>query len=79
MNENILQKVILIKTETGVGDEIQLTNAFQSSIQVMELHLKAITMTSATYLNDSRLQSSLLDDDEFREDLVSYMKSYIQI
>jgi len=66
------------ETEAGVGGEIQLTDALQK----LDL-IYGVAFEGRTYDIGNRfewLKTSIefaLDDDEFRDNLVSYMKSYI--
>ena len=66
------------ETEPGVGGEIQLTDALQKLDSIY-----GVTFEGKTYDIGNRLEwlktsiEFALDDTEFRDDLVSYMKSYI--
>ena len=66
------------ETEPSVGGEIQLTDALQKLDSIY-----GVTFEGKTYDIGNRfewLKTSIefaLDDDEFSDDLVSYMKSYI--
>ena len=66
------------ETEPGVGSEIQLTDALQKLDSIY-----GVTFEGKTYDIGNRLEwlktsiEFALDDDEFRDDLVDYMKSYI--
>lgn len=66
------------ETEAGVGGEIQLTDALQKLDSIY-----GVAFEGRTYDISNRLEwlktsiEFALDDDEFRDDLVSYMKSYI--
>ena len=66
------------ETEPGVGGEIQLTDALQKLDSIY-----GVAFEGKTYDIGNRLEwlktsiEFALDDDEFRDDLVSYMKSYI--
>ena len=68
------------ETEPGVGGEIQLTDALQKLDSIY-----GVTFEGKTYDIGNRLEwlktsiEFALDDNEFREDLVDYMKSYIQM
>jgi UTP--glucose-1-phosphate uridylyltransferase len=68
----------LDETEAGYGGEIQLTDALQKLDSIY-----GVTFKGKTYDIGNRLEwlktsiEFALDDDEFRDDLVSYMKSYI--
>ena len=66
------------ETEPGVGGEIQLTDALQKLDSIYGVAFKGKTYDIGNRLE--WLKTSIefaLDDDEFRDDLVSYMKSYI--
>lgn len=66
------------ETEAGVGGEIQLTDALQKLDSIY-----GVTFDGKTYDIGNRfewLKTSIeyaLDDEEFKEDLVEYMKDYI--
>ena len=66
------------ETKAGVGDEIQLTDALQKLDSIY-----GVAFEGRTYDIGNRfewLKTSIefaLDDDEFRDDLVEYMKNYI--
>lgn len=66
------------ETEPGVGGEIQLTDALQKLDSIY-----GVTFEGKTYDIGNRLEwlktsiEFALDDDEFRDNLVDYMKSYI--
>ena len=66
------------ETEEGVGGEIQLTDALQKLDSIY-----GVAFEGSTYDIGNRLEwlktsiEFALDDDEFRDDLVSYMKSYL--
>ena len=66
------------ETEPGVGGEIQLTDALQKLDSIY-----GVTFEGKTYDIGNRLEwlktsiEFALDDTEFRDDLVDYMKSYI--
>ena len=66
------------ETEPGVGGEIQLTDALQKLDSIY-----GVTFEGKTYDIGNRLEwlktsiEFALDDDYFRDDLASYMKSYI--
>ena len=66
------------ETEPGVGGEIQLTDALQKLDSIY-----GVTFEGKTYDIGNRLEwlktsiEFALDDDEFREDLVEYLKNYI--
>ena len=66
------------ETEPGVGGEIQLTDALQKLDSIY-----GVTFEGKTYDIGNRLEwlktsiEFALDDAEFRDDLVGYMKSYI--
>ena len=66
------------ETEPGVGGEIQLTDALQKLDSIY-----GVTFEGKTYDIGNRLEwlktsiEFALDDAEFRDDLVEYMKSYI--
>lgn len=66
------------ETEPGVGGEIQLTDALQKLDSIY-----GVAFQGKTYDIGNRLEwlktsiEFAMDDDEFRDDLVSYMKSYI--
>lgn len=68
----------LDETEAGYGGEIQLTDALQKFDSIY-----GVTFKGKTYDIGNRLEwlktsiEFALDDDEFRDDLASYMKSYI--
>ena len=68
----------LDETEAGYGGEIQLTDALQKLDSIY-----GVTFNGKTYDIGNRLEwlktsiEFALDDDEFRDDLVGYMKSYI--
>ena len=68
----------LDETEAGYGGEIQLTDALQKLDSIY-----GVTFKGKTYDIGNRLEwlktsiEFALDDDEFRDDLTSYMKSYI--
>ena len=68
----------LDETEAGYGGEIQLTDALQKLDSIY-----GVTFNGKTYDIGNRLEwlktsiEFALDDDEFRDNLVSYMKSYI--
>ena len=66
------------ETEPGVGGEIQLTDALQKLDSIYGVAFKGKTYDIGNRLE--WLKTSIefaLDDDEFRDDLTSYMKSYI--
>ena len=68
----------LDETEAGYGGEIQLTDALQKLDSIYGVAFKGKTYDIGNRLE--WLKTSIefaLDDDEFRDDLVSYMKSYI--
>ena len=66
------------ETEPGVGGEIQLTDALQKLDSIY-----GVTFEGKTYDIGNRLEwlktsiEFALDDNEFKDDLVDYMKSYI--
>ena len=66
------------ETEPGIGSEIQLTDALQKLDSIY-----GVTFEGKTYDIGNRLEwlktsiEFALDDDEFRDDLVDYMKNYI--
>ncbi len=66
------------ETEPGVGGEIQLTDALQKLDSIY-----GVTFEGKTYDIGNRLEwlktsiEFALDDNEFKDDLVNYMKSYI--
>lgn len=66
------------ETEPGVGGEIQLTDALQKLDSIY-----GVTFEGKTYDIGNRLEwlktsiEFALDDNEFRDDLVSYMEGYI--
>lgn len=66
------------ETKPGVGGEIQLTDALQKLDSIY-----GVAFEGKTYDIGNRLEwlktsiEFALDDDEFKDDLVSYMKSYI--
>ena len=66
------------ETEPGVGGEIQLTDALQKLDSIY-----GVTFEGKTYDIGNRLEwlktsiEFALDDDEFKDDLIDYMKSYI--
>ena len=66
------------ETEPGVGGEIQLTDALQKLDSIY-----GVTFEGKTYDIGNRLEwlktsiEFALDDAEFRDNLVNYMKSYI--
>ena len=66
------------ETEPGVGGEIQLTDALQKLDSIY-----GVTFEGKTYDIGNRLEwlktsiEFALDDNEFRDDLVEYMKNYI--
>ena len=66
------------ETEAGVGGEIQLTDALQKLDSIY-----GVTFEGKTYDIGNRLEwlktsiEFALDDDEFKNDLVGYMESYI--
>lgn len=66
------------ETEPGVGGEIQLTDALQKLDSIY-----GVTFQGKTYDIGNRLEwlktsiEFALDDEEFKDDLVNYMKSYI--
>jgi len=68
----------LDETEAGYGGEIQLTDALQKLDSIY-----GVTFKGKTYDIGNRLEwlktsiEFALDDDEFRDDLVKYMKNYI--
>ena len=68
------------ETKPGVGGEIQLTDALQKLDSIY-----GVTFEGKTYDIGNRLEwlktsiEFALDDDEFRDDLVSYMKSHIRM
>ena len=76
LTQDIFDKID--EAETGVGGEIQLTDALQRLDSIY-----GVAFEGKTYDIGNRfewLKTSIefaLDDDEFRDDLVSYMKSYI--
>ena len=66
------------ETETGVGGEIQLTDALSRLDSIYGVTFKGKTYDIGNRLE--QLKTSIefaLDDDEFRDDLIDYMKSYI--
>ena len=66
------------ETEPGVGGEIQLTDALQKLDSIYGVTFKGKTYDIANRLE--WLKTSIefaLDDKEFRDDLVEYMKNYI--
>ena len=66
------------ETEPGVGGEIQLTDALQKLDSIYGVTFKGKTYDIANRLE--WLKTSIefaLDDNEFRDDLVEYMKNYI--
>lgn len=66
------------ETEPGVGGEIQLTDALQKLDSIYGVTFKGKTYDIANRLE--WLKTSIefaLDDNEFRDDLVKYMKNYI--
>ena len=68
----------LSETQAGYGGEIQLTDALQKLDSIY-----GVRFEGKTYDIGNRfewLKTSIefaLDDDEFRDDLIDYMKSYI--
>ena len=68
------------ETEAGFGGEIQLTDALQKLDSIY-----GVTFEGKTYDIGNRLEwlkTSIefsLDDDEFKNDLVGYIESYIQM
>ena len=66
------------ETEAGVGGEIQPTDALQKLDSIY-----GVAFEGRTYDIGNRLEwlktsiEFALDDDEFRDDLVKYMKNYI--
>ena len=66
------------ETEAGVGGEIQLTDALQKLDSIY-----GVAFEGKTYDIGNRLEwlktsiKFTMDDEEFRDDLASYMKSYI--
>jgi len=68
----------LDETEAGYGGEIQLTDALQKLDSIY-----GVTFKGKTYDIGNRLEwlktsiEFALDDDEFRDDLVEYLKNYI--
>ena len=66
------------ETEPGVGGEIQLTDALQKLDSIY-----GVTFEGKTYDIGNRLEwlktsiEFALDDNEFKDDLIDYMKSYI--
>ena len=68
------------ETEAGVGGEIQLTDALQKLDSIY-----GVTFEGKTYDIGNRLEwlktsiEFALDDDEFKNDLIGYMESYIKI
>ena len=66
------------ETELGVGGEIQLTDALQKLDSIY-----GVTFEGKTYDIGNRLEwlktsiEFALDDNEFKDDLIDYMKSYI--
>ena len=66
------------ETEAGVGGEIQLTDALQKLDSIY-----GVAFEGRIYDISNRLEwlktsiEFALDDDEFREDLVEYLKNYI--
>jgi UTP--glucose-1-phosphate uridylyltransferase len=66
------------ETEPGVGGEIQLTDAMSKLDSIY-----GVTFEGKTYDIGNRLEwlktsiEFALDDEEFKDDLISYMKSYI--
>ena len=66
------------ETKAGVGGEIQLTDALQKLDSIYR-----VAFEGRTYAIGNRLEwfktsiEFALDDEEFRDELVSYMKSYI--
>ena len=66
------------ETEPGVGGEIQLTDALQKLDSIY-----GVTFEEKTYDIGNRLEwlntsiEFALDDNEFKDNLVDYMKSYI--
>lgn len=66
------------ETKPGVGGEIQLTDALQKLDSIYGVAFKGKTYDIGNRLE--WLKTSIefaMDDEEFRDDLVSYMKSYI--
>ena len=68
------------ETEAGFGGEIQLTDALQKLDSIY-----GVTFEGKTYDIGNRLEwlktsiEFALDDDEFKNDLVGYIESYIQM
>ena len=76
LTPNIFDK--LDETEAGYGGEIQLTDALQKLDSIYGVVFKGKTYDIGNRLE--WLKTSIefaLDDDEFRDDLVEYMKNYI--
>lgn len=66
------------ETQPGVGGEIQLTDALQKLDSIYGVAFEGKTYDIANRLEWLKISIEFaLDDDEFRDDLVSYMKSYI--
>ena len=66
------------ETETGVGGEIQLTDALSRLDSIYGVTFKGKTYDIGNRLE--QLKTSIefaLDDDEFRDDLIDYMKEMI--
>ena len=65
------------ETEPGVGGEIQLTDALQKLDSIYGVTFEGKTCDWKTARMAPTSIEFALDDAEFRDDLVDYMKSYI--
>ena len=68
----------LNETEAGYGGEIQLTNALQKLDSIYGVRFEGKTYDIGNRLEWLKTSNEFaLDDDEFRDDLIGYMNTYI--
>lgn len=65
------------ETEPGAGGEIQLTDALQKLDSIYGATFKSKTYDLGNRLDRIKISIEFALDDDFKDDLVSYMKSYI--